>query len=83
MTLAVALAVNPSTCVELPLLCISEWPRGFNFVICLSSLVAFGEIKETLTISGAKHCSIKYCIGKENNVVLEGCLTAHLLHEII
>jgi len=49
MTLAVVLTVNPPTYVELPIFCISEWPRGFNFVICLSFLVSFEEIKETVT----------------------------------
>jgi len=83
MILAVALAVNPSTYVELPIFCISEWPRGFNFVICLPFLIAFGEIKEIGNRSGAKHSSITYCVGKANNVVLEGCLTVHLPHEII
>jgi len=41
------LTLNPSTYVELPLFCISEWPRGFNFVISLSSLILFGKVKES------------------------------------
>jgi len=49
MTLAVVLTVNPSTYVELPIFCISEWPRGFNFVISLSFIVSFGKIKGTVT----------------------------------
>jgi len=48
VTLTVVLTV-PSTYVELPIFCISEWPRGFNFVISLSFLVSFGEVKETVT----------------------------------
>jgi hypothetical protein len=48
--------------------CISKWPRGFIFIRSLSFLVAFGEVKETVLCT--KHCSIKYCVGKENNVIL-------------
>jgi len=29
--------------------CISEWPRGFNFIVSLPFLVSFGEVKETAT----------------------------------
>ena len=59
--------------IYLPLFCISEWPRGFNFVISLSFLILFGKVKE----SGANHCSIKYCVGKENNVILVSQFSQH------
>jgi len=49
VNLTVVLTVNPSTYVELPIFCILEWPRGFNFVISLSFLVSFREVKETVT----------------------------------
>jgi len=47
--LTVVLTVNPSTNAELPIFYISEWPRVFNFVISLSFLVLFGEVKEIVT----------------------------------
>jgi hypothetical protein len=69
ITLAVVVTVNPSTYVELPIFCISELLSGFNFVVSLSVLVSFGEVKETVTQKWCKHSSIKYCVGKENKVL--------------
>jgi hypothetical protein len=48
MILAVVFTVNPSTYVKRPKICISEWPRGFNYVISLSFIFSYGEIKETV-----------------------------------
>jgi hypothetical protein len=36
-------------CKSIYIFCISEWPRGFNFIIFLAFPVAFGEVKETNT----------------------------------
>jgi hypothetical protein len=60
------LTANPSTYVELPTFCISEWLRSYNYVVSFYFLVSFEELKETEHRSGAKHL----CVGKEYNVVL-------------
>jgi len=45
----VELTVNPSTCVELPAFCISEWFAAFNFGISFYFLVLVDEVVETVT----------------------------------
>jgi len=43
---------NFDTCVDYKsvyIFCISEWPRGFNFVIFFSFLLSFREVKYTVT----------------------------------
>jgi hypothetical protein len=65
--------------IQILVFCILEWPRGFHFIISLSFLVSFGEVKELSHKIGAKQCSIKYCVGIENNVMLVIQLSQHLL----
>ena len=45
----VVLTVNPSVCVELVTICISEWIAGFSVVISFYFVVSFDEAVETIT----------------------------------
>jgi hypothetical protein len=45
----VVLIVNPSTCVELPTFCISEWLAAFNVGISFYFIVSFDEVLKSLT----------------------------------
>jgi len=47
--LGVVLNVNPSTYVEHPTFCISEWLAAFSVVISFYFLVSFDEVVETVT----------------------------------
>jgi hypothetical protein len=66
----VELTVNPSTYVELPTFCISEWLAVFNIIISSYFIVSFHEVLQTVTQNWCKMCSdIKCYVGYEHNVV--------------
>ena len=48
------LTVNPSTYVELPTFCISEWLAAFNIVICSYFIVSVDEVLQIVTQNWCK-----------------------------